>query len=53
MVRLAAAEDVTAGCESTLTVDADPEMSLSPHTVEPGSSSEQNLRLPAGWALVR
>ncbi|SER60124.1 Helix-turn-helix domain-containing protein [Lentzea albida] len=43
--------DITLAYES-LTVDADPEMSLALHTVEPGSPSEQNLRLLASWALA-
>lgn len=37
----------------SLTVDGDPDMSIALHTVEPGSPSEQNLRLLASWSLTR
>ena len=42
--------EITVAYES-LTVDGDPEMSIALHTVEPGSPSEQNLRLLASWYL--
>jgi hypothetical protein len=40
--------DLTLDYES-LTVAGDPEQSLGLHTAEPGSASEQALRLLASW----
>jgi MmyB-like transcription regulator ligand binding domain len=34
----------------SLIPDGDPEISIAMHTVEPGSPSEQNMRLLASWA---
>ncbi|MEU3644776.1 helix-turn-helix transcriptional regulator [Lentzea sp. NPDC034063] len=44
--------EITVAYES-FTVDGDPDMSMALHTVEPGSSSEQNLRLLASWNLTQ
>jgi transcriptional regulator with XRE-family HTH domain len=43
--------EITVAYES-LSVDGDPDMSIALHTVEPGSPSEQNLRLLASWNLA-
>lgn len=44
--------EITFSYES-LTVDGDQDVSMALHTVEPGSPSEQNLRLLVSWNLTQ